>query len=60
MSFAIVFIITFIIGFAFGLAMPFILFKFPFRISKGNVEKQDPSSTANEILDEWLNGKQGE
>lgn len=57
MIFAIVFMITFIIGFALGIAMPFILFRFPFKITKGNIEeKKDPSSTANDILDEWLNG----
>lgn len=60
MIFAIVFIIIFIIGFALGLAMPFILFKFPFRIIRGNIEEKKPTSTVNEIMDEWLNGKQGE
>jgi len=57
MIISIVLIITFIVGFAFGLAMPFILFKFPFTLNKGTIEKKDPASTANEILDEWLNGK---
>lgn len=60
--FSIVFIITFILGFAFGIAMPFILNKLG--IYKQNItidkNKQDPKTNANEIIDEWLNGKVGE
>lgn len=58
MAFSIIFIITFIIGFAFGLAMPFILFKFPFK----EKEKKSiiSSNNANEIIDEWVNGKIGD
>ena len=61
MTFSIVFVLVFIIGFVLGLAMPFILFKYPFKIVNKTIsEKEEPSSTANEILDEWLNGKGGE
>lgn len=60
MMFGIVFVLIFIIGFAVGIAMPFILFKYPFKITKGNVETKEPASTVNEIMDEWLNGKQGD
>lgn len=57
MTYGIVFITVFIIGFAFGIAMPFILFKFPFKITKGAIEEKNPESTATEIMDEWLNGE---
>ncbi len=61
MIFSIVFIIVFILGFAFGIAMPFILKKIGIYKQEVLVEekKQEPSTNANEIIDEWLNGKAG-
>lgn len=50
----IVFVIVFILGFAFGLAMPFILFRFPFK--KENIETNNLTNNADKIMNEWLNG----
>lgn len=59
MIFSIVFIMVFIVGFAFGIAMPFILKKLGIYKQEVLVEEQEPSTNANEIIDEWLNGKVG-
>lgn len=63
MLFGLIFVIIFIIGFILGLAMPFILNKYPINKniqSQKKEKEQKPSSLANEILDEYLNGRHGE
>lgn len=59
MIFSIVFVIVFIIGFAFGIAIPFILQHLGIYKNQEIVKDEKPSSLANEILDEYMNGKRG-
>jgi hypothetical protein len=61
----VILVFIFIIGFAFGIAMPFILKKMNIYnqndLKVNDLTKNEESkNNANEIIDEWLNGKKGD
>lgn len=61
----VILVFIFIIGFAFGIAMPLILKKMNIYnqndLKVNDLTKNEESkNNANEIIDEWLNGKKGD